>query len=728
MLNKLRLLLFFSCLSLFHFVSANGIDAVPMRSKPANACIAQNAYLRIIFDKSDGMPYKYELLKAKSFFWGENNGSKINAVVRKLSDHSESKADAVLFSASTDAGEARFKYKFRFNEAVVGTFEIHYSIKNSTVFVTLENVSESTGYHLIDVISSNLLTIRQEDGSSSFIYNNLPGRLVNLAQAKPGTVGEDNDVFGGYPNLSVLPVVAFLKSNAVCTMEVQGFCNKTVLDVANNGKYNRAMFGVYTPHYQRGGEKTPDLLIKQNEICRIDFSGDYDGNGTIDWLDAAKMVRDFMPEIPSRFYDDKYMWIVHGQVGRHEPQTSFDEVNQLIKRISALIDNNPQIAYVSGWCEGGHDTGYPNVQHLNPLLGGEKAFSALRQDAKKRYNTTVSFDDNYDDQYKNEFSKEYFKEDNIAKTIDGQLMTYNAWNGVDTSYITGMAHYMRPGGPGEARVDYTATKFGIEGTLLIDAATWWAIRPDYDPNHPASAATNLTDGKFKLFDRFQKKYNISVTSELLRYAAVGHITMVCDGPTTDGGKRYGDVETDIPFMSIALRKSIYYGCPGGEQGPNPIGNMLYNNTIRHGWLNKDVSDSFITDIYYTNFVPWFMLHHLDILSYVRKGDAVDMKLSRKSSIHLSKDSIVAEYEGNTIINNDDITCPLEGNRIAFYAKSQKTLSYRLPTGISASTVKATALYADHRENISLELKNSILTVKVPKQVPVIIYLNENSKN
>jgi len=700
---------------------ANGADLSVGGSSTKQSIVLKNNELCVTFDTTSGLPVNYKLFKLNDSFRGAEPGEKLEVVVRNLVDLSETKSVAILSAVKNKQGKINLRYNLNFNGMKVGSFEICYTLQNSTVLVTLENVAETDGYHMIEVITNNLVTLRQEDGPSSFVYNNQAGKLVDLASAKPGNIGEDVDVFGGYPNISVLPVVAFIKPKSVCTMEVNGFCNKTVLDAVTDGGNNRAMIGVHTLHYQRGGKNAPDLIINQNNICRIDFGGDYDKNGRIDWLDAAKIVRDYMPEIPTHFYDDKYMWIIHGQVGRHEVETTFEEVGQLVKRISALTDNNPQICYVSGWCEGGHDTGYPNIRKLNPLLGGEEAFAKLREESKKIYNTTVSFDDNYDDQYKNEFTTGVFDKDNIAKTVEGKLMTFNAWNGQDTSYITGMAHYMRPGGPGEQRVDYTATIYGIQNTLLIDAATWWSIRPDYDSNHPASAPTNLTEGKFKLFDRFQQKHGINITSELLRYPAIGHIAMVCDGPKNEGGNQFGGAGIDVPFLAEALRKSIYYGAPGGTQKPNSISDMLYNNSIRHGWLKKDDSDSFISDIYYTNYIPWFKMHKLEILSFTRDGKNADIQLSGNSSVHISPESVTAKYQGNTIINNGDITCPVDDHRIAFYSKSDKTLSFPLPKGVQESSVKAVALYSDRRKDVPVSIVNGEIEIRVSKQVPVMVY-------
>jgi hypothetical protein len=54
-----------------------------------------------------------------------------------------------------------------------------------------------------------------------------------------------------------------------------------------------------------GNKKTPNLPVGQRPLARLDFAGDYDGNGLVDWLDGAKLVRARMPEIPTHYYNGK---------------------------------------------------------------------------------------------------------------------------------------------------------------------------------------------------------------------------------------------------------------------------------------------------------------------------------------------------------------------------------------------------------------------------------------
>jgi len=139
------------------------------RSKPNQFNILENQTIRINFDKTDGLPDQYELLKVNDCFRGADRNSKIEAVIRKLTDHSERRVDANLSDVKMRPGMANFRYQLTFDHALVGTFEIRYTLDHSSIFITIENVTESKEYHLIEVIMGNLVTIMQNEEHSSFV-------------------------------------------------------------------------------------------------------------------------------------------------------------------------------------------------------------------------------------------------------------------------------------------------------------------------------------------------------------------------------------------------------------------------------------------------------------------------------------------------------------------------------------------------------------------------------
>ena len=427
--------------------------------------------------------------------------------------------------------------------------------------------------------------------------------------------------------------------------------------------------------YRVKGESISSLLVEQNEICRIDFTGDYDKNKITDWLDAAKAVRDRMPPIPTHYYDDRMVWIISGQPGRTEKATiTFPDIEKVISKIYRLTDGVPQAVYISGWTEGGHDTGYPNITKLNEKMGGETGFFQLKERAIQ-FDANISFDDNYDDQFNNEYTKGHFEKRYIAINADGTLMQQRAWNGVDTSYITGMAKYMKDGGPGVERVRFTCQNYNLKQTELVDAVTWWSVRNDWDTENPASAVKNLRDGKFKLISEYEK-YGVYIISELLRYPFVGKLALVVDGP--DGGGWNGFGGTQIPLQRLVYSRSIIYGPGGGDGVARDPRLTLMHNCRRGPWISENTPTDDITNYYYLNFLPWTKLHALDILSFTRDSAIISMKLSNNSSVTIDysiPEKFSANYMGTQIMDGNSITCPIDNNRIAFYSKTEKTLTY-----------------------------------------------------
>ena len=60
-------------------------------------------------------------------------------------------------------------------------------------------------------------------------------------------------------------------------------------------------------------------------------------------------------------------------------------------------------------------------------------------------------------------------------------------------------------------------------TTHVDVLSYYAIRNDWDPAHPASGIRNLEAGRYRVLDEYRKR-GIDVSSEALRYPMIGHIS------------------------------------------------------------------------------------------------------------------------------------------------------------------------------------------------------------
>ena len=229
---------------------------------------------------------------------------------------------------------------------------------------------------------------------------------------------------------------------------------------------------------------------------------------------------------------------------------------------------------------------------------------------------------------------------------------------------------MKPGEDGEKRIRCHGEQHQLEHAILIDALSWWSVRNDWNPRSPASAADNLR-AKFRIIDEFYEKYGIHVLSELVRYPFIGKLSVAFDNSAAYARPS----DRDIPFLRSVLRGVMYYGGRGGDDLDVP--DMLYHNAAKHPWFRKGEKAERIADIYYLNYVPWFLLKKLEIVDYRVEKGVYDLYLEKDAHIHIDDPAHTwyVDYEGERILENYSLTCPLGEERIAFYAKEDCRLAY-----------------------------------------------------
>jgi hypothetical protein len=184
-------------------------------------------------------------------------------------------------------------------------------------------------------------------------------------------------------------------------MEVTAVTDGTETEVIGEKGHRHALIGTIQTFRVHGGRaydmndggppipgnaNTPNLLVGQMPRCRLDFTGDIDGDGKVDWLDGAKLLRERMPPIPTHYFDDKFPYLIHGKYKPEaEPRTTFRQSEKLVHDIALLTDYAPQVAFVGGWVYDGQDTGYPCEDKVNVSMGGYEGLKhLLRQGAEIR--------------------------------------------------------------------------------------------------------------------------------------------------------------------------------------------------------------------------------------------------------------------------------------------------------------------------------------------------------
>jgi hypothetical protein len=697
------------------------------RRQPANPIYLRNPRLEAVLDGSDGVPYGYNLRASKALIRGEDSGRLIDVTVFHRQTHEFRQLQVRPANVEVEAAQADFHFNVRDGGAQAVAFTLRYAITDATLRVSLEEVSEKPGWELIEVALPDLATIREEDGPTWLAHGDSGGSTVTLAKATPGHLAK-NRFWGGVA--ATLPVAMIGTDKVICVEEVTAFMDTTELAVDGEPGHRRAKLGTIKVYRINGSvaqdmntggdnprvagnDKTPNLLVGQRSMVRLDFIADFDGNGVVDWLDGAKFTRAHMPPIPTHYFDDKFQYSVHSDEPKFpKAGATFAETEKIVRQVANLTAFNPQTVYLWGWQYRGKDTGYPAVDQLNPRVGTYDELQQLIAHGRE-VNATVSFSDNFDDAYR---SSPAWDEAYIARRPDGELWQSRNWTGED-SYIIGLAKYMA--GPGAARIKYTCDHYKLRDTYLVDVLSYYAIRNDWDPEHPASGIKNL-EARFKILEGL-RACGLEMVSEELRYPFIGKLAVADNGPVGAKDPFGGD---DIPLAATIYRQSAIWGLRGPQKRDNSALHTFFYNGHGFPWITAETNLEDFVEFFWQTIVPWYQTHYKNIETFHRDGDRTVIGLEGNSKIDI--DWKTGQYaitvNGAEVARDGDTFCPIGNDRIAFYSRTAKRMLARLPADWDTRRMAAFELYADHVEPVpGIGIGDGKVSVRVPARRAVVLF-------
>jgi hypothetical protein len=698
------------------------------RAAPKNPIRLRSSEMEVVLDGTDGVPFTFHFSANGAMLRGEDFGKKIVATVCQRTPWKFLSVETSPTNFKTAPNMVEFHFEVNSGKSRVASFVLRYELRRATVVATLEEVKESSGYELISVDLPRLVTVREEDPDAWLVHGDAGGSFALVRNATTGSL-TPNQFWGNV--CSSLPVVMLGTSALMCVQETTAFMDGTSLTVVGENGKRRASIGTYKTYRVNGGDcydlnlgkgmprncgtaSTPNMLVEQKSSCRLDFLP-VDGDAKHAWLAGAKMVRDRMPAIRSNLYDDKYVFGIRCDEPLFpKPTATFADCERLIRDVHNLTDGAPQIVHLWGWQFKGKDTGYPAVNEVNQRIGGYDGMMRLME-AGPALNAIVTLSDNYDDAYR---SSPEWKEDVVARRPDGELWKSRSWTG-EESYILGLAKYME--GPGVERVRYTCERYKLQKTTHIDVLSYYAIRNDWDKTRPASGIRNLTAGRYRVLEEFAKR-DVDVSSEALRYPMIGHISNFWYGQFSSTCPFGGSI---IPLLPLIYRKSAVWGYSGGSRADHAFDrvNQFFYGGCPHSILRGDMERTKIADTWYLDLLPWFHLHSLNIESFDREGDRVRIGLEGNSHIVLDwatkKYSIV--LNGVEVARDDSTFCPVDSDKIAFYALEPQRLTAMLPKGWNAEEMVAVALSTDKPIPVDFHVDGNQIRVSVSAQQPIMIY-------
>jgi hypothetical protein len=696
------------------------------RSAPVNPLTLESSELAVVFDPHHGLPYSYQYKGQR--LWGESEGEPLRAILCRLQPREYRTVTVEALTPQQTEKAIRFPFRAIYEGQGAARFHLVYTIDGHTLVVTMDHIEEEQGFQLIEMALPQLVAVREQEGPAWMAEGRHSGSFVRLSEAKAFRF-PDNEYFGRIS--TELPVGMVGQNGIGCVMEVTAYMDGTETEIKGVAGERRALLGTvqtYRVHGGRcysmndGGEpvcgnaQTLNLLVEQPSRCRFDFFSTADEAQP--WLTGAKLIRERAPASPTQFFSDRFLYILAGKKKTEaEPHTTFAQSRQIVEDVAKLTDYAPQTVFISGWVYDGQDTGYPSEDKINSSLGDYAELRALIEGGKL-LNANVTLNTNYDDAYK---SSPLFDEAFIARRPDGALWASRAWAG-EMSYIVGMAKYVE-GGWASRRIAYTLDRYKIENSILIDAMSWFAIRNDWDPKHPASGYTNLVEGKYKIVDQFRER-GIAVTSEQMRYPFVGKLAETMDGPDVSECPFGGEA---IPLVATVFRGSAIWGTTNGPLANEPQ-QQLFWNTRSTLWFEASTDRAKFTDFYYLIVLPYSKLHTLAVEQYESHGPVRRLLLQQQSEVTMDTagDAYSAKFNGLEIARDNATFCPIDAHRIAFYARTARRLSYPLPAGWRSDEITARKLTTAGRVPWKSQCSGGMLTVDVEANTPVIVYANESA--
>jgi hypothetical protein len=704
---------------------------MPTRQPPADPIVLHSGALDVVLDRRHGLPCEYHLQPTGLRLRGEDLGVPIVALLCRLQDAALLRAPVVSSSAAATALQADFRFQAADEGRAAASFRVKYALSGASLSITLEDVREHDGYELLELAMPRLASVREDDGAAWLAHGDDGGHLASLAEAQHATL-PPNTFWGDV--LTTLPVVMIGTERVLCVQEVTAYMDGTKLTVSA-GAGKRAALGTIKRHRVNGQEcfdmntgpstprvcgerRTPNLLVGQTPACRLDFLAAAAGQA-LDWLAGAELVRSRMPALPSRYYDSRFFYGIHCDEPRApEPQATFEQCERLIRNVASLIDEAPQLVRLSGWQSRGKDTGFPAIEEVNTRLGGHAGLLRLMEEAGKAGCTAI-LTDNYDDAYK---SSPAWDPGVVARRPDGELWKSRNWTGED-SYVIGPAKYMS--GPGPERVRRTCERYRLREAIFIDALSYFSIRNDWDPAHPASGVKNLLEGRHKVLDEFSAR-GIDVNSEALRYAFLGRISGYWYMPKAKACP-FGGVP--IPLLPAVYRQSAVWGqsVKSGADGANSV-HAFFHNACPRVMVDARSDLRELTDLFYLYAVPWFRLRGRRLETFRREGSRSLLGLEGGSRVEIDPDTLayLVVVEGTTVARDGSTFCPLDDERIAFYSRSEQELVAELPPTWRESDVVGLVLSADEPQELPVIAAAGSVRVRVPSRRPVMVYRDRGS--
>ena len=591
------------------------------------------------------------------------------------------------------ANKVTYNVKITYENKPAIEFDLIYRLQEMGIAITFQNVIEHKNFYLLNVQLSGLLFMKSDEKHAKLIIPADAGRLVDIEKASLKSYEYDidwlNPILTGFAhNSSVLGMIDTKSIENYTTVSVsenqgQRYGSFSMKMMHRLSEYNLHEFGTIIP------VTDPKYLLKVQDSCTVTvtFTGDYDKDGAVSWVDGAKLFREGVNAVANPYYKDKsFIRIFLSRRGNINENLTFDEVLERIKNFAARTDSAAYVVYLLGWQYSGHDTGYPSVDKVNEDLGGYDKLVNLIKEARK-YNVNVSFYDNYDDSYPNNPG---WDADVICRDPNGNIMRGGAWDG-EQSYLISSHKYAVKSGLDRAR--FTLDRYPVKDAYFIDVLAGGykgGRKYDFNPKSPAGAIKNF-EGKLMLIDEFNKR-GIDVATEDFTGFFVGHVGTFGDIIAFDNVYFLG--EEQIPLIPLIYQGKTSFGMKTSSSS-------FYPRTFLYGQRAQKLTNrrnEFTAADYILDALPKQKLYGKTMKSYEKYGDLERVIYEDgtvvEANIVTDRYSVTLD-DGHVIAKDYTTFAPVKENVYFAASRAGGLLSVQIPSvWIENDRIKVFAVQSD----------------------------------
>ena len=646
--------------------------------------VINNGFIKVRFHPY--LPYvkDYELLNNNRKIEGEISDVTLVATI-DLS-HDMFYVKPLVDSVSIDSDSITYHLSCDLESTRAIEFDLSYTLRTKSVTVDFKNVIEFGDFKLIFVRSPELATLLAMKPNAKLVFPEYEGRLIDITESD---VGNALIAEGTWDRPLLASMLYYDSLNCIVSFDhLDSYLSATISDHPILGRVG-SIGMVFNYRYKPADFINADYVEVFDSITTmlsvdLDFISDLDGDGDVDWIDGAKVLRDKVAATPSAIYANSFINKMN-HIGS-PIWTSFEAIKQL----SNLTDHSKIISYLlfTNFIQSDHKYGLE--QDLDPSFSTLEDLITVFDSSATFYNSYLGFHDNYTDY--SPLAPDY---DSTLRSIGENGLPRPGADSIDSripySFTLDYSDYVET--KGIDRIQNTLTRYPIRESHHIDVFNL-VIPIDFSKSHPNSREQGRR-ALLSIIHEFEKG-GINISTE----GITGPFVESGIGSFLDVPRIFVQNTAFSEMKIIPLVEFIYHG----KTLYGLYEDIYFNTSIPEGEIQKYAfleplllganawshigPNDLELDKFYLIDLPWMMLNTRFMTDYLSSDSVSRVVYSEDTYVEVDygSDSYTVMVDGEVIGEDYATIFPKSDSVILVYSRDAKTVEFDLPSSWSSNVL------------------------------------------